>query len=114
MTRLAAPLHKDGLVPRSDPQAGVGRLKPAPPTQASDLWWWRRRFRLRGRILSQLGLALPALLSVQSPAARGGGELRCPTRSDPPSFHPALADSDSAETIRYLTGGVLVRVNRSN
>jgi peptide/nickel transport system substrate-binding protein len=29
-------------------------------------------------------------------------------------LHPALADSDAAETIRYLTGGVLVRVNRSN
>jgi peptide/nickel transport system substrate-binding protein len=29
-------------------------------------------------------------------------------------LHPALADSDAAETIRYLTGGVLVRVNRGN
>jgi peptide/nickel transport system substrate-binding protein len=78
------------------------------------LWWWRRRFRLHGRILSPLGLALLALLGVQCLAAQWGGELRLSIRSEPPSFHPALADSDSAETIRYLTGGVLVRVNRSN
>jgi peptide/nickel transport system substrate-binding protein len=46
--------------------------------------------------------------------AQWGGELRFCIRSEPRSFHPALADSDAAETIRYLTGGVLVRVNRGN
>jgi peptide/nickel transport system substrate-binding protein len=43
---------------------------------------------------------------------RWGGELRFCIRSDPRSLHPALVDNDSAETFRYLTGGVLVRVNR--
>jgi hypothetical protein len=28
-------------------QAGVGKLKHAPPMQANDYLWWRRRFRLR-------------------------------------------------------------------
>src|ERR1035441_2576300 len=61
-----------------------------------------------------LDLVLLALLGIQGLGAQWGGELRLSIRSEPPSFHPALADSDSAETIRYLTGGVLVRVNRSN
>ena len=47
-------------------------------------------------------------------AAQWGGELRFCIRSEPRSLHPALADSDAEETIRFLTGGVLVRVNRSN
>lgn len=41
-----------------------------------------------------------------------GGELRMCLRSEPKTFHPALADNDATETIRYLTGGVLLRVNR--
>jgi peptide/nickel transport system substrate-binding protein len=57
---------------------------------------------------------LLAMLCAGGLAAQWGGELRFCIRSEPKSFHPALADSDAAETIRYLTGGVLVRVNRSN
>ena len=57
---------------------------------------------------------LLALLAVQGLAAQWGGELRFSIRDEPRSFHPAMADTDAAETIRYLTGGVLVRVNRSN
>jgi peptide/nickel transport system substrate-binding protein len=76
---------------------------------------YRRLIRISSRPLTDLlRLALLSLLGVQSLAAQWGGELRLSIRSEPPSFHPALADSDSAETIRYLTGGVLVRVNRSN
>lgn len=41
-----------------------------------------------------------------------GGELRFVLYHEPKTFHPALVDEASAETIRYLTGGVLVRVNR--
>jgi peptide/nickel transport system substrate-binding protein len=61
-----------------------------------------------------LGLILLAVLGTPGWAAQWGGELRLCIRSEPRSFHPALADSDAAETIRYLTGGVLVRVNRGN
>ena len=59
-------------------------------------------------------MVLLALLSTPALPAQWGGELRFCIRSEPRSFHPALADSDAAETIRYLTGGVLVRVNRGN
>jgi len=41
-----------------------------------------------------------------------GGELRLSLRSEPRSLDPVLVDSDSEETFRYFTGGVLVRVNR--
>ncbi|MBV8903610.1 MAG: ABC transporter substrate-binding protein [Acidobacteriia bacterium] len=43
-----------------------------------------------------------------------GGELRLALKSEPRSLHPALVESDPEETYRYLTGGVLVRVNRGN
>jgi peptide/nickel transport system substrate-binding protein len=41
-----------------------------------------------------------------------GGELRLTLRHDPKTFDPALVDEDAGETIRYFTGGVLMRVNR--
>lgn len=41
-----------------------------------------------------------------------GGELRACLRSQPKTFDPALVADDASETIRYLTGGVLIRVNR--
>src|SRR5207247_2430833 len=33
-------------------------------------------------------------------------------RSEPKTFNPILVTDDSSEAIRYLTGGVLIRVNR--
>ena len=45
-------------------------------------------------------------------SAQWGGELRFCLRSDPKTFNPLLVEDDASETIRYLTGGVLVRVNR--
>jgi peptide/nickel transport system substrate-binding protein len=44
--------------------------------------------------------------------AQNGGELRFCLRSEPKTFDPLLVDDDSSLSIRYLTGGVLVRVNR--
>jgi peptide/nickel transport system substrate-binding protein len=41
-----------------------------------------------------------------------GRELRACLRSQPKTFDPALVADDASETIRYLTGGVLIRVNR--
>ncbi len=41
-------------------------------------------------------------------------ELRFCLRTEPKSFNPLLTANDAEETIRYLTGGVLVRVNRQN
>jgi peptide/nickel transport system substrate-binding protein len=42
-----------------------------------------------------------------------GGELRFCVHGEPKSLHPLLAEDDISDTLRYLTGGVLIRVNRS-
>ena len=54
------------------------------------------------------------LLSVLlvSLTAAAQSELRFCLGSDPKTFNPLLVEDDSSETIRYLTGGVLLRVNR--
>jgi peptide/nickel transport system substrate-binding protein len=39
-------------------------------------------------------------------------QLRLCLRHDPKTFDPLKVDEDAGETIRYLTGGVLIRVNR--
>ncbi len=53
------------------------------------------------------------LLGSVSVFAQGGGELRFCLRSEPKTFNPLLVEDEASETIRYLTGGVLVRVNRA-
>lgn len=40
------------------------------------------------------------------------GELRFTLRIEPKTFNPLLVDDEASETVRYLTGGVLVRLNR--
>src|SRR5580765_166542 len=52
------------------------------------------------------------LLGAVSLFAQGGGELRFCLRSEPKTFNPLLVEDESSETIRYLTVGVLARVNR--
>ena len=44
--------------------------------------------------------------------AQNGGELRFSLRAEPKTFDPLLVDDDSSLSIRYLTGGVLARLNR--
>jgi peptide/nickel transport system substrate-binding protein len=46
--------------------------------------------------------------------AQAGGELRFCLRSEPKTFNPLKVDDDASAAIRYLTGGVLVRLNRQN
>jgi peptide/nickel transport system substrate-binding protein len=55
---------------------------------------------------------LVLLMAVSASLAFGESQLRFCLRSEPKSFNPLLVTNDSEETIRYLTGGVLVRVNR--
>ena len=63
--------------------------------------------------LRLLCFALVALALTSGPAfAQAGGELRFCLRSEPKTFDPLLVDDDSSLSIRYLTGGVLARVNR--
>ncbi|HZP25163.1 MAG TPA: ABC transporter substrate-binding protein [Terriglobales bacterium] len=47
-------------------------------------------------------------------AASCSDELRFYLRSEPKTFNPALVADDSSETVRYLTGGVLLRLNRQS
>jgi len=64
---------------------------------------------MRRRSLSML---LFLCLSLSAAFGQSGGELRFYLHSDPKTFDPLLVADDASETIRYLTGGVLVRVNR--
>lgn len=61
-----------------------------------------------------LGIALTVYLGAPAWASadEGAGELHLTLRSEPKSFNPMLVDEISGITIRYLTGGVLARVNR--
>lgn len=44
--------------------------------------------------------------------AQSGTELHFCLRGEPKTFNPLLVDDDASENVRYLTGGVLIRVNR--
>src|SRR5581483_11713357 len=60
-------------------------------------------------------LAISALLAgalTSGAFAQTGGELRFVLHSEPKTFNPLLMEDDSSESIRYMTGGVLIRVNR--
>jgi peptide/nickel transport system substrate-binding protein len=56
-------------------------------------------------------LAVSFILTL-SALAQNGGELRFSLRAEPKTFDPLLVDDDSSLSIRYLTGGVLARLNR--
>ena len=53
----------------------------------------------------------PAFAGPQT-ADHFGGELHFCLRGEPKTFNPLLVEETSSETIRYLTGGVLIRLNR--
>ena len=55
------------------------------------------------RSLLLLALSLPVF---------AGGELRFVLRIDPKSFDPLKVSDGPSETVRYLTGGVLIRMDR--
>jgi peptide/nickel transport system substrate-binding protein len=44
--------------------------------------------------------------------AQAGSQLRFCLSSEPKTFNPLLVADDASETVRYLTGGVLMRLNR--
>src|SRR5580704_17379453 len=58
---------------------------------------------IRSAIVLLLGGAL---------AASAANELRFCLRTDPKTFDPLLVEDESSATVRYLTGGVLIRLNR--
>ena len=62
-----------------------------------------------------VSLVLPALVVIHAPcqaAARQQGEIAWAIHYDPKTFDPAKVDDQASELVRYLTGGVLLRLNR--
>jgi peptide/nickel transport system substrate-binding protein len=66
----------------------------------------RRHAGLRS-LFGKMLVAGALTLSAQSP-----NELRFCLRGDPKTFNPLLVEDENSETVEYLTGGVLVRLNR--
>ncbi|HEY1338564.1 MAG TPA: ABC transporter substrate-binding protein [Bryobacteraceae bacterium] len=62
------------------------------------------------RFLPLFALALSAAAAATNP--QYGGDLRFCLYSEPKTFNPLLVADTSSEQVRYLTAGVLVRVNR--
>jgi peptide/nickel transport system substrate-binding protein len=58
-----------------------------------------------------LALWCPAFVAAQS-AAQSGGELHFCIHGEPKTFNPLLVEDGQSEIVRYLTGGVLIRLNR--
>jgi peptide/nickel transport system substrate-binding protein len=55
----------------------------------------------------------PVILATILASAQSGSQLRFCLRAEPKTFNPVLVADDASETVRYLTGGVLMRLNRS-
>jgi peptide/nickel transport system substrate-binding protein len=64
----------------------------------------RRSFWL---VVLVFGLSVPPMGRGQST-----GELHFCLHGEPKTFNPVLVDDEASENIRYLTGGVLIRLNR--
>ena len=58
------------------------------------------------------GLTIFLFVASLAAPAQSGGELRFALRADPKTFNPLAVEDEPAETVRYLTTGVLMRVNR--
>jgi peptide/nickel transport system substrate-binding protein len=57
-------------------------------------------------------LALTIFLGAMA-NAQTASQLRFCLRTDPKTLNPLLVDDDASDTVRYLTAGVLMRLNRS-
>jgi peptide/nickel transport system substrate-binding protein len=55
---------------------------------------------------------LAFLLIAPAARAQSGGVLHFCLHGEPKTFNPVLVDDEASENIRYLTGGVLIRLNR--
>jgi peptide/nickel transport system substrate-binding protein len=60
-----------------------------------------------------LALAVLWLAGGSAGAQQWGGELRFCLHSEPRTLDPALVEDEPSVAVRYLTGGVLVRINRA-
>jgi len=71
---------------------------------------WGEMANICGKAIVIAAVCLGSLLGRA--VAQEGGELRFSLRTEPKTFDPLKVEDDASATIRYLTGGVLVRVNR--
>jgi peptide/nickel transport system substrate-binding protein len=74
------------------------------------LGFGHRRLHTCARSISFLAVVSAILLG--SAWAQGGGELRFCLHTEPKTFDPLRVEDDASVSVRYLTGGVLVRLNR--
>ena len=91
------------------------------PASKDDLVVVGRRFRIsfprsaaftiRQRV-ARIALLFFLVLNTAILGAQSGGQLRFCLRSEPKTLNPMLVADESSETVRYLTGGVLMRLNR--
>src|SRR5256886_898381 len=67
------------------------------------------------KIAGRVRLCIPLFVAVVASCAfaQAGGELRFALQSDPKSFNPLLVEDEPSSYIRYLTGGVLIRLDRA-
>src|SRR6266853_3678686 len=75
-----------------------------------------RKLDVMPQIPGKMVLAATACLFVLlgTAGAQGGGQLRFCLRTEPKTFDPLKVADDAAVSIRYLTGGVLLRMNRQS
>ena len=73
-----------------------------------------RKLDVMAQIPGKMVLAATACLFVLlgTAGAQGGGELRFCLRTEPKTFDPLKVEDDAAVSIRYVTGGALLRMNR--
>ncbi len=62
--------------------------------------------------LVRLGVLLLFVAVTGAAFAQSGSQLRFCLHSEPKTLNPVLMADESSETVRYLTGGVLMRLNR--
>jgi len=61
---------------------------------------------------AKIPIALTVLVAALAAVAQEGSTLTFCIRSDPKTFNPLQVSDDASETVRYLTAGVLMRLNR--
>jgi peptide/nickel transport system substrate-binding protein len=67
---------------------------------------------LRSSILCAVLIVLSCSFAAGQAAPRQPGEIAWAIHYDPKTFDPAKVDEQASELVRYLTGGVLLRLNR--
>lgn len=66
------------------------------------------------KIARRMRRCIPLFIAIIATAALAqAGELRFALQSDPKSFNPLLVEDEPSSYIRYLTGGVLIRLDRA-